>query len=57
MKDFVQMAKGNPDVLFEQMMQSNPQFAKFVNDHKNKSPQQIAQEYGLDIGMINQFMR
>lgn len=56
MKDLVQMAKGNPDALFDQMMNSNPQFAKFVNDHKNKSPQQIAKEYGLDLAKINQFM-
>lgn len=42
----------NPDVVFNQMLQSNPQFAQFVNENKDKSPEQIAKENGLDINMI-----
>lgn len=42
----------NPDAVFNQMLQSDPQFAQFVKDNKDKSPEQIAQENGLDLNMI-----
>lgn len=54
----VQMLRGgNPQAMFDQMMQSNPQFAQFVNSNKGKSVEQIARDYGVDIGMLQQLIR
>ena len=43
---------GNPDQIAQQMMQSNPQFRQFVEANKGKTPEQVAQEHGID---LNQF--
>lgn len=51
-----QMVGGNPDAFMQQMMQANPQFAEFVNQNRNKTPEQIAADYGLDIDPIRKFM-
>lgn len=47
----------NPEVLFGQMMQSNPAFASFVEANKGKSPEQIAQENGIDPALLRQLFR
>lgn len=39
----------NPDELFKQLMQNNPQFRQFYEANKNKTPEQIAQENGIDL--------
>ena len=52
-----QMLGGNPDAMFRQMMQNNPQFAQFVQENQGRTPEQIAQAYGIDVGMLNQLMR
>lgn len=51
------LRNGNPNAIYQQMMQSNPQFAKFINDNKGKSPEQIAQENGIDMNLLQQFMK
>lgn len=38
--------------IFQRMLKTNPQFAKFVADNKNKTPQQIAEENGIDYSAI-----
>lgn len=43
-----------PEVLFNRMMQNNPEFAQFVQENKGKSPEQLAQEYGIDLRQIMQ---
>lgn len=54
----VQMLRaGNPQAMFNQMMQNNPQFAQFVNDNRGKSVDQIARDYGVDLSAIKQFVR
>lgn len=56
--NLVQMLKtGNPQVMFNNMMQSNPQFAQFINDNQGMTPEQIASKYGVDIGAIKSLMR
>lgn len=42
------MSGRSPESVMQGMMQSNPQFASFVNANKNKSPEQICREYGLN---------
>ena len=51
-----QMMSGkDPNAMFDQMMQSNPQFAQFVNANKGKSAEQICQENGIDLNMVKSF--
>lgn len=46
------LRSGNPEQIAQQMMQSNPQFRQFVEQNKGKTPEQVAQEHGID---LNQF--
>ena len=53
-----QMANGqNPDTVMKLFAQKNPQFAQFLRDNRGKSPQQIAQDYGLDWNMVQGFLK
>ena len=53
-----QMMNGqSPDTVMKMFAQKNPQFAQFLRDNQGKSPQQIAQDYGLDWGMIQGFLK
>ena len=49
------MLNGDPNVMYQQMMQSNPQFAEFVRANKGKTPDQIAKENGIDMAQVRQF--
>jgi hypothetical protein len=51
------LKSGNPQAIMNQMMQTNPQFAQFVNENKGKSVDQIAKDYNVDLNSIRQFMR
>lgn len=42
----------NPDAVFSELLQNNPQFKSFVEANKGKSPEQIAKENGLNIEQI-----
>ena len=50
------MMNGNPQAFYNNMLNSNPQFKAFVDANKNKSPEQIAKDYGIDFNMIKQFL-
>ena len=50
------MANGNPQGLFEQMYQSNPQFRDFANSMKGKTPEEAFKEKGLDYNQFKPFM-
>lgn len=51
------LRNGNPDAIYRQMMNTNPQFKKFIQDNQGKSPEQIAYENGIDMNSIQQFLR
>lgn len=52
-----QMLSGqNPDAVAQMFAQKNPQFAQFQRDIAGKTPQQVAQEYGLDWNMVRQMI-
>ena len=65
MRQMMQMVNGvkqmmngqNPDTVMKLFAQKHPQFAQFLRDNQGKSPQQIAQDYGLDWGMIQGFLK
>ena len=42
----------NPDAVFSELLQNNPQFRSFVEQNKGKTPEQIAKENGLNIEQI-----
>lgn len=53
LKHIIQLLqKGNPDQIATHMMQNNPQFRKFVESNKGKTPEQISKEYGIDLNQI-----
>lgn len=54
---FQNLKNGNPDALFNTMYNSNPEFRRFVDANKGKSPEQIAQENGVDLGQLQNFMK
>lgn len=51
------LKRGNPQQIFNNMMNGNPRFAQFVRDNQGMSPNQIAQKYGVNIGAINNLMK
>ena len=65
MRQMMQMVNGikqmmngqNPDTVMKLFAQKNPQFAQFLRENQGKSPQQIAQDYGLDWNMVQGFLK
>lgn len=47
----------NPDAVYQMMMNSNPQFARFVSENRGKSPEEIARAHGIDLEQVKQMMR
>ena len=52
-----QLAQGNPQGLYNRLMSTNPQFRDFVQSNAGKTPQQIAQEYGIPWGDVENLLR
>ena len=48
------MLQGDPHATFNQLVSSNPSFARFVRENAGKSSEQLASEYGIDIGLVRQ---
>ena len=65
MRQMMQMVNGikqmldgkNQDTVMKLFAQKNPQFAQFLRDNHGKSPQQIAQDYGLDWNIVQGFLK
>lgn len=47
----------NPDQMYNYLIRTNPQFAQFVETNKGKTPEQIANENGIDFATLKQFLR
>lgn len=51
--DIVRMLRsGNPQQMAMNLMQNNPQFRAFVESNKGKTPEQVAQEHGVNLNEI-----
>lgn len=50
------LRSGNPDQIAQQMMQINPQFRQFMEANKGKTPEQVAQEHGIDLAQFKNMM-
>lgn len=46
------LQSGNPEQVFQHMMQNNPQFRQFVETNKGKTPEQVAWENGIDLSQF-----
>lgn len=46
----------SPQVIFQSLLSSNPQFASFVEQNKGKSLDQIARENGIDPNLVHRFI-
>lgn len=58
LKQMVGMLKGqNPQQVAQLMAQRNPQFAAFLQQNQGKSPEQIAQENGIDMSLVRELLR
>lgn len=42
----------DPQQAFNSMMQSNPQFAQFIESNRGKTPEQVAREHGIDLSTM-----
>lgn len=51
------LRNGNPEQMFRQLMQQNPQFRQFVEATNGKTPEQIAKDYGVDLGILQDVMK
>ena len=49
---FQMLKNGNPEQIAINLMQKNPQFKAFMDANQGKSPEQVAQQYGIDINQI-----
>ena len=47
----------DPNKMFDYLLKNNPQFAKFIEVNKGKTPEQIAKENGIDFSVIKQFLK
>lgn len=52
-----QLKNGNVHEIYNQMMDNNPEFKKFVEQNKGKEIKKIAQENGIDYALIEQLIR
>lgn len=50
------LRSGNPEQIAQQMMQINPQFRQFMEANKGKTPEQVAQEHGIDLAQFKNMM-
>lgn len=46
------LARGNPEAFAQMLAQRNPQFAQFMRENQGKTPEQIADAYGIDRAVL-----
>lgn len=51
-----QLRNGNPQMMFDQMYQTNPEFRDFANSMRGKTPEQAFRENGLDYSQFRGMM-
>lgn len=51
------MANGNPEALYNHMLQTNPQFKAFAESMRGKTPEQAFQEFGYDFNQAKNLFR
>ena len=52
------MLKGkNPNTVMQLLAQKNPQFAEFYRSCQGKTPEQVAEQYGIDLNQFREFLK
>ena len=51
------MARGNPEAFARMLAQRNPQFAQFMRENQGKTPEQIADAYGIDKSVLRDALK
>lgn len=54
--DLRAMIGGDPEAFARQLMRSNPAFADFVRRNQGKTPEQIAQDNGIDYNTVRKLL-
>lgn len=49
-------ALGDPNQAFGQMYQNNPEFRRFADSMRGKTPEEAFREHGLDFGQLRGMM-
>ncbi len=49
------LCKQDPEAIFNNLLQTNPQFKDFVEKNKGKPIEQIANECGVPMQLLSQF--
>lgn len=49
------LSSRDPNMVYQEMMRTNPQFKEFVEKNKGKSVEEIAKENGIDPSVLNLF--
>lgn len=58
LSELKQLLQGNdPKEVAMRLAQRNPAFAQFVQENKDKTVEQIASDYGVDINLIKNFLK
>lgn len=58
LRQMAQAMRGqNQQQLVQSFAAQNPQFAEFLRQNQGKSPEQIAAERGIDMGLLRQILR
>lgn len=57
----IQMAKSllagkDPNQVYRQLINSNPEFKKFVQDNNNKTIEEIAMEYNINLDILKKLI-
>lgn len=50
------LANGNPQGLFNSLVQSNPRFAQFVAQNQGKTPEQAFRDNGIDYSQVRRYL-
>lgn len=53
--DLLSLAKGDPQAMYDNMLKTNPQFARFVEETKGKTPEEIAKANNIDPALLSLF--
>lgn len=51
------MVRGNPEAFARMLAQRNPQFAQFMWENQGKTPEQIADAYGIDRAVLRDALK
>ncbi len=52
-----QMLGNDPGSMIQALMRANPDFARFVEENKGKTPEQAFRDNGIDISQVRQLLR